>query len=564
MAIRIVPLGGLGEIGMNCMAIELGEPDRGPIVVVDCGVTFPAAVNGVDVIHPDFGWLTARAERIAGLVVTHGHEDHIGAIPYLLQHLAHVDVPVHAPPYALGLIRARLQEHRERLPRAPRLLPSRPRAPYTLAGGAIEVEPVRVTHSIADATALAIRHDGDVIVHTGDFKIDPDPTDGEHFDLERLRAIGDDGVTLLLSDSTNIDSPGTGRGERRVAETLARLVEAAPERVIVGLFASNAHRVRALLEIARRCRRKVALLGRSVQHHVRIAQETGYLDVPPDLLVSFDDAASVPRSQLLVIATGSQAEPRAALARLALDDHPKMRLEPGDTAILSSRAIPGNEVSVMRMVGDLYRRGCVVHLSATEPEIHASGHAHRDEQRAMIDLVRPAAFVPVHGTRHHLERHAALARSAGVADVLVVENGEVAEVDDEGVRKAGAVHVGRIAVDAAGELAEATLRERSQLGELGVVAVAVVVDERGRPSGPVAVSTRGILEEASHAHLLEAARRDVHEALATWPWSTQRPTDDEVREVARLAVRRSLGKATQTRPVAVPLLIRRADDGWRG
>jgi ribonuclease J len=557
MAIRIVPLGGLGEIGMNCMAIELGAPDRGPIVVVDCGVTFPSEANGVDVIHPDFTWLEARAERVEALVVTHGHEDHIGAIPYLLQRF---DVPVHGPPYALGLVRSRLAEHRDRIAREPRLLPTRPRAPFTLARGAIEIEPVRVTHSIADATALAIRHDGDVIVHTGDFKIDPDPTDGELFDVERLKQIGDDGVTLLLSDSTNIDSPGTGRGERRVAETLARLVEGARERVIVSLFASNVHRVRALFEIARRCRRRVALLGRSVQLHVKIAQETGYLEVPPDLLVAFDDVASVPRHELLVIATGSQAEPRAALARIALDDHPKLRLDPGDTAILSSRAIPGNEVHVQRMIGDLYRRGCIVHVAATEPDVHASGHAHRDEQRAMIDLVRPAAFVPVHGSRHHLERHAVLARAAGVADVLVVENGEVAEVDDDGVRKAGDVRVGKIAVDAAGELADATLRDRAVLGALGVVAVSVVVDASGRPRGPVAIATRGVIEEATRPHVIEAARRDVEQTLATWPWATGRPTEEEVREVARLAVRRSLARVTQTKPLAIPLVVRFADD----
>ncbi len=556
MSIRVAPLGGLGEIGMNCMALELGEPERGPIVVIDCGVSFPGLVNGVDVIHPDFSWLEDRAGRIEALVVTHGHEDHIGAIPYLLQRM---DVPVYGPPYALGLVRRRLEEHRERLAREPSLRPTRPRTPFTLAGGTIEIEPVRVTHSIADATALAIRHDHDVVVHSGDFKIDPDPTDRELFDMERLRELGDDGVSLLLSDSTNVDSPGLGRGERRVAETLQRLIEGARERVVVGLFASNVHRVRALFEIARRARRKIALLGRSVQLHVRVAQETGYLEVPPDLLVPIENAASVPRPELLVIATGSQAEPRAALARLALDDHPKLRLEPGDTAILSSRAIPGNEVAVMRMVGDFYRRGCVVHLASTEPEIHASGHAHRDEQRAMIDLVRPAAFVPVHGTRHHLERHAMLARDAGVADVLVIENGERAELDDRGVRKLDAFRAGRIPVDAAGELAEATLRERAALGELGVLAVALVVDGRGRPLS-VDVASRGVLDEAASANVLEVARRDVREALATWPWSSQAPTDDEVREVARLAVRRSVAKATQTKPVALSLLIRRYAD----
>ncbi|GAC1542763.1 MAG: ribonuclease J [Polyangiales bacterium] len=457
MSIRVVPLGGLGEIGMNCMAIELGDAGRAPIVIVDCGVTFPNVANGVDVIHPDFSYLEANRDRIVGLVVTHGHEDHIGAIPYLLRRL---DVPVHAPPYALGLIRNRLAEVAPKS--TPRLIATRPRTPFLLGSGAavVEIEPIRVTHSIADATALAIRGDAGTVVHTGDFKLDPEPVDGETFDEERLRALGSEGVALLLSDSTNADVPGRSRSEREVGEALSAVVEQAEGRVVVALFASNVHRLRALSVIARRTGRKLLLLGRSVHTHVRVSTETGYLAIPPDLLVSIDDAARVPRRELLVVATGSQAEPRAALARLALDDHPRLRLEPGDTVVLSARAIPGNDVAVMRMIGDLYRRGCHVRIKETDPALHTSGHAHRDEQRAMIDWVRPGAFVPVHGTRHHLERHAALAREAGVADVLVVENGEIAEAAADGVRKVGTTRVGRVAVDPAGPIPDAVLRER--------------------------------------------------------------------------------------------------------
>lgn len=559
MAFRILPLGGLGEIGMNCMAIEIGTSSRGPIIIVDCGVSFPTSPHGVELIHPDFTWLAHNRDRIAALFVTHGHEDHIGAIPYLLRRFY---VPVYAPPYALGLIRERMKEHldgeRPYLDRSPETFATRPRVPLTIHHDqhVFEVEPIRVTHSIADATALAIRSDEGVLVHTGDFKIDPDPTDGEQFDRERLRALGDEGVSLLLSDSTNVDSPGVGRSERTVAAALDRAVAGAPGRVVVALFASNVHRMRALAAAARRHERKIVLVGRSVGVHVRVANDTGYLAIAPDQLISMDEAAAFPREHLMVIATGSQAEPRAALARLALDDHPKLRLDPGDRVILSSRAIPGNEVDVMRMVGDLHRRGCEVIVKQSEPEIHASGHAHRDEQREMIDLVRPQSFIPVHGTRHHLERHASLARAAGVSDVLVIENGEVADVDRDGPRKAGVARVGKIAVQVNEELAEVVLRDRRIMGELGVAVASVTVDDGGRPMGDALVVTRGVLEEIARPEALAEARSEVKTALAEHPWSVARPNDDEIREVARLAVRRALARHVGFKPVALAIVHR--------
>lgn len=557
MAFRLLPLGGLGEIGMNCMAIEIGTSGRGPIVIVDCGISFPTSSHGIELIHPDFTWLEQHRERVAALVVTHGHEDHIGAIPYLLRRFY---VPVYAPPYALGLIRERMREHLDNrwLERSPETFATKPRVPFTLRHGAhvLEVEPIRVTHSIADATALAFRTDGGTLVHTGDFKIDPDPTDGEQFDRERLRALGDEGVSLLLSDSTNVDSPGVGRSERVVEGALERAIAGAPGRVVVALFASNVHRLRALARAARKLDRKIVLLGRSVGTHVRVANETGYLAIPPDLLISVDEAAVFPREHLMVIATGSQAEPRAALARLALDDHPRLRLEPGDRVIMSSRAIPGNEVEVMRMVSDLHRRGCEVILKQDDPEIHASGHAHRDEQREMLDLVRPAAFVPVHGTRHHMERHAALAREAGVADVLVIENGEVADVDGDGARKCGVARVGKISVQGSEELPDVVLRDRRLLAELGVAVASVSVDERGRPLADPLVVTRGVLEEVTRPEALAEARAEVRASLAEHPWSVERPSDDEIREVARLAVRRALARHVGFKPLALALVQR--------
>jgi ribonuclease J len=557
MAFRLLPLGGLGEIGMNCMAIELGASGTGPVVIVDCGVSFPSGSHGIELIHPDFTWLRQNQDRVAALLITHGHEDHIGAIPYLLRQFY---LPVYAPPYALGLIRERMKEHLENkwLDRSPDTFATRPRTPFTIHHGnhVIEVEPIRVTHSIADATALAIRSDEGTLVHTGDFKIDPDPTDGEQFDRERLREIGNEGVSLLLSDSTNVDSPGTGRSERVVSDALERVVAGAPGRVVVGLFASNVHRLRALAVAARKFDRKIVLLGRSVGTHVRVARETGYTAIPPDLVISVDEAAAFPRQHVMVIATGSQAEPRAALARLALDDHPKLRLDPGDRVILSSRAIPGNEVEVMRMVSDLHRRGCEVILKQSEPDIHASGHAHQDEQRDMIDLVRPDAFVPVHGTRHHMERHAALARDAGVRDTLVIENGEIAEIDGEGPRKVGVARVGKIAVQGNEELPDVVLRDRRLLAELGVAVASVSVDDAGRPLADPIVVTRGVLEEVARPEALAEARAEVRSSLAEYPWSVARPTDDEIREVARLAVRRALARHVGFKPIALALVQR--------
>lgn len=556
-ALRLLPLGGLGEIGLNLMVLEC----RGDLLLIDCGLMFPEAyMMGIDLVIPDVSALAGREGDIRGLVLTHGHEDHIGAIPYLLRSL---EVPIHAPPYALGLIRERLKEHLEgdhaRLRRAPLMFATRPRIPFEIRheGHVIEVEPIRVTHSIADATALAIRTDEGLLVHTGDFKIDPDPTDGEAFDRQRLGELGREGVDLLLSDSTNVDSPGVGRGERVVSDALFRVVDGAPGRVVVALFASNVHRLRAIASIARRTRRKIVLLGRSVTTHARVAQETGYLTLPPDLVVPLDEAASVPRNELLVISTGSQAEPRAALARLALDDHPKLRLEPGDRVILSSRAIPGNEVEVVRMVSDLHRRGCEVVVREGEPAIHASGHAHRDEQREMIDLVRPGAFVPVHGTRHHLERHAALAREQGVRDVLVIENGEIGDVDRTGARKTGTAPVGRVSVQSGEEIPDAVLRDRRLLGELGVVTASVTVDDAGRPIGEPVVATRGVIDEASRPEILAEVRSEVTAALSGHPWTVARPSEDELAEVARLAARRAVARHLRVKPLALAL-VRRA------
>ena len=407
---------------MNCLALE----QQGEVLVVDCGVTFDDRGLGIDVVHPDFTAL--ERYRVAGLFLTHGHEDHIGAIPYFLRRF---DVPVYGPRYALGLVRERAAEH-EILDHVT-LHEVTPRQRVQV--GSFEVEPIRVTHSIADATALAIRTDAGLVVHTGDFKFDDAPPDGETFDVARFQALAVEGIRLLLSDSTNIDARGPTGSEGAVGHALDDIVAAAEHAVVVAVFASNVHRLRILGEIARRHGRKLVALGRSVSTHARvarsIARSTGehagapYLDWPNDLVWPADRARELPRRALLGVATGSQGEGAAALARLARGEHPAFDLAAEDVVVMSSRVIPGNEAAVVRVMGDLLRRGVAVRTWWSDRDVHVSGHAHRDEQRRMIELARPRAFVPLHGTLHHLFRHAALARELGVPEVCVLENGDV-------------------------------------------------------------------------------------------------------------------------------------------
>ena len=531
---------------MNALALE----QDGEAILVDCGVTFDERGLGVDVVHPDFSALENL--RVRGVVLTHGHEDHIGALPYFLRRF---DVPVWGPPYALGLVRERLAEH-EVLGWA-KLFPTSPRSPFEV--GPFRVEPVRVTHSIADATALVITTSAGTIVHTGDFKFDEDPVDGEAFDVERLRQAGDEGVALLLSDSTNVDARGDAAGdERGVGDAIRGIVAAAEGAVVVAMFASNVHRLKMLGEIARATHRRIVILGRSVQTHARVAHATGYLDWPGDITWPAERARELPRNQILGIATGTQAEARAALARLAHNEHPSLELAAGDTVILSSRVIPGHEPEVYALMGDLLRHG--VHLKSwiSDRGVHVSGHAHSAEQRRMIELVRPRSFVPLHGTLHHLHRHAELARGCGVGEVTILEDGEVGVLDEHGLRKDGRVPHGRVHVWAGRVIAPAVIRERQVIAQEGVALVVVTVDGRGDPVGDVAIQTRGVLDPNLSAGLLAGAQRDAHDALRELPRSGPGRTSDDaaITEAVRLAVRRSFARALGFKPVTVVQVVR--------
>jgi len=556
--LRILPLGGLGEIGMNCLALE----QRGEVLVIDCGVAFDGRNLGVDVVHAD---LTAlEPYNVVGLFVTHGHEDHIGAIPYFLRRW---DVPVFGPRYALGLVRERAAEH-EILDHA-QLCEAPPRSRVRV--GSFEVEPIRVTHSIADATALAVRTDAGLVVHTGDFKFDDAPPDREVFDVERFEELSREGVRLLLSDSTNVDALGPTGSEAGVGQALEPIVATATGAVVVGVFASNVHRLQMLGDIARRHGRKLVLLGRSVATHARVARATArqtgdragvpYLEWASDLVWPADRARELPRSSVLAIATGTQGEDAASLARLGRGEHPAFDVGEGDVVVMSSRVIPGNEPDVMRVMSALLRRGVELRTWWSDREVHVSGHAHRQEQRRMIDMVRPLAFVPVHGTLHHLSRHAALARELGVREVAVLENGDVGELDDsvEGaLRKAGRVHAGRVHVFAQRPIPPSVLHERAGLAARGAAHVVVQVDARGRPTGDIELTTRGVVDEALDAHVLAAARADALAAVEELAngQTGEATTDARIAEAARHAVRRALDRTLGFRPSTSVTVLR--------
>ena len=543
--LQVVTLGGLGAIGMNCMVLEQGDD----VLVIDCGVTFPARDIGVDVLHPRFEHLVERADRVRGVIITHGHEDHIGALPYLLDRM---DVPVWGPAHSLSLIERRLEEHGIDVKRT-RMRETKPREAFDV--GSFQIEPIRVTHSIADATALAIRTIAGLVIHTGDFKIDPSPTDGEVTDEARLSELGDEGVRLLFSDSTNVDSRGWSGSESDVGDALEKEIASADHRVIVGLFASNVQRLSRLGAIAVRAGRKICLLGRSMQNHADTARSLGMLPWPSNLVVDVDVAQNMPRRDVLILATGTQAEARAALSRLALGTHPRMRIAAGDTLVLSSRVIPGNDREVVMMMGDFLRAGIHVVSRITHPGIHASGHAHRDEQLRMIELCRPRAFMPVHGTLHHLCRHAELAREAGVEEVIVVEDGDLVRVPTDGApTRTGRIEVGQVAIWDGEEIDDAVLRDRATLARAGVLAVSVTVDRRGNPLGRARVSATGVVGPME-GDVLEMAARAVDRAMQSADERT-RESDDALATSAKLAARRSVEAETSVRPTVLVHVMR--------
>jgi ribonuclease J len=542
--LRVIPLGGLGEIGLNLLVLEYEDT----AIAVDCGVMFPdAEMLGVDVVIPDLTYLRSLGDRFRGIFLTHGHEDHIGALPYVLPDM---EVPVHGTPLTLGFVDDRLGQHDvaadlQRYGTTP------------VRVGPFTVEPFAMTHSIPDAVGLAVHTPVGTVVHTGDFKIDQTPLDGRLPDLGRLAELGAEGVLLLMSDSTNVEHAGVTPSERTVGTQLEVIFREATGRILVTTFSSHIHRMQQVIDLAVRFRRKVGLVGRSLVSHAGVARDLGLLHVPDGLLVDLGIARGLPRDEVVLITAGSQAEAASALMRIAMDAHPKVGIDPGDTVVMSSRIIPGNERPIANLVNHLYRRGAVVHYGRTAP-IHVSGHASQEELKLVLNLVRPQHFVPVHGEYRHLVRHQQLAASVGVAEsgCHLLEDGDVLELTDTGARRAERVAAGRVFVDGkgVGDVEGVVLRDRRHLSEGGLVLAVVAIAQHSGDviAGPDLI-TRGVVADEASSEVMEGARAEVLQALAAVN-SESRTESAEVKEEVRKALRRYF-KRLDRRPVILPFVL---------
>jgi len=506
-ALKIIPLGGLGEIGKNMMALEYADD----IIVIDAGVMFPEeAMLGIDLIIPDITYLLENRSKIRGIVITHGHEDHIGALPYVLKQL---DVPIYATPLAHGLISMKLKEHK--MKRGAKLNIVEPGGRVSL--GAFNVELFRVCHSIPDAVGLAIGTPLGTIVHTGDFKVDHTPVDGKPSDFTRLAKLGSEGVLLLLSDSTYVELQGYTPSEQVVGDTLERIMAKAPARVIVCTFASLISRVQQVINAAAKHDRRVCMVGRSMVDTAQIALKMGYLQAPPGLLARLDEIRHLPRRQVAIVATGTQGEPTSALVRMANHDHPQLHIVPGDTVVMSATAIPGNEKMVNRTINNLFRQGASVLYDRLE-RVHVHGHASQEELKMMINLTKPRFFVPIHGEYRHLALHAQLAQVMGIpkSNTFVLEDGDVLELTPEKGRVSGKVASGPIYVDGLGawDMTSVVLRDRRMLSKDGIVVVILAIDKRtGKVMTTPDVISFGFVDSKESPELMEATRNLLVDTL---------------------------------------------------
>jgi len=546
--LRLLPLGGLGEIGLNHLALECA----GKILLVDCGLMFPeASMLGVDLVIPDVTPLAGRRDDIVGLVLTHGHEDHIGALPYLWEQLG--CPPVYATAMTLGLLEARLAEHdlKGKVPLHQVTL----RSPLTI--GPFEVEFFRAAHSIADGAGLAIRTPAGLVVHTGDFKLDPTPVDGETTDLARLAAYGEEGVLLLLADSTNVEREGVTLSEKLVGDAFRDILPRATGRVLVATFSSNIHRLQQVIDAAAASRRRVVISGRSMEQNVATARRLGFLSVPDGVLADLRELPALPAERTVILTTGSQGEPLSSLSRIALDDHRQIRIQPGDQVILSARSIPGNERAIATLINHLYRRGAEVHYERTS-EIHVSGHASREELKLVHRLVRPRYFVPVHGEYRHLVKHAALARELGMRDehAVVLENGQPLKLSPNGLQLEERVGSGRIFVDGrgVGDIGSLELRDRSHLANHGLVVVLLALQrESGSCIYGPELLTRGFIDAERNGCLAEARER-VLAVLAEHSPDTLADAE-ELRDEVRRALKRFFARTIERRPLILPVIL---------
>ena len=546
--LRVIPLGGLGEIGKNMMALECGDD----IVVVDCGVQFPTEEQlGVDLIIPDVSYLVERADRVRAILITHGHEDHIGALPFVLPQL---NVPVYAPRLAHGLISVKLQEHRAT--RGAIVEPIDPDISYQF-GRNFQVSWFRVCHSIPDAMGIALGTPLGTVIHTGDFKIDHTPVDGRTIDLPTLAQHGSDGVLLLCSDSTYAEVPGYTPSEHILSNAFERAIGDAPGRVMVATFASLISRVQQVVDAAARHNRKVSIVGRSMADNVNMAAAMGYLTLPPGTLLSLSEIRAYPPEQVVLLTTGSQGEPTSALVRIANQDHRDVAIMEGDTIVISATPIPGNELLVSRTIDNLLRQGAKV-LYDRIATVHVHGHASQEELKMMLSLTQPRYFVPVHGEYRHLMAHARLAWDMGLAPegIFVLEDGDVLELSDRGGQVVDTVSASPIFIDglSARDSQSAVLRERRALAKDGVVVIVVSRNRHtGRPAGSAQIRSSGFMEAAETDGLFEQLSELVDTVLADSPDLAAAP--DRLKNKIRDAARRFLLNEARRRPTIVPVLL---------
>ncbi len=547
--LHIVPLGGLGEFGMNCMAVRWGDD----IIVIDAGLMFPEAeLLGVDIVVPDISYLIENRHRVRGIVLTHGHEDHIGALPWVLSEL---NVPVWGTEFTLAYVEDKLEEHG--LLDEADLREIRPNESFKI--GPFTVHPIQVTHSLVDCVALAIHTPLGVIVHTGDFKVDPTPTDNRLFDLHAFAEYGKTGVLALFQDSTNVERKGYTPSERTVRRKFDEVFAHTRRRLFISCFSSSIHRIKLAVEMAWQHGRKVAFAGRSMNSSAEIAEDLGYIEIPEGLLIHPGEIKNFAPEKVCVMISGTQGEPMSALSRAAVDNHKHAKIEKGDTVMLSSRIIPGNEKAIYRMIDHLFRREAhVIYDDGSSPPVHVSGHASQEELKLIINLVKPKYFIPIHGEYRQLKLHAEMAGAmhGSVGNVMLIESGDILEFDDMGARKAGRVNVGRVCIDSGSRtdvVEDLVIKDRRHLSEDGIVLPIIAINKlTGRVETSPEIVTRGF--SPGEDGFVEGAREIVMQTLES---SSSEETTDYglIKEKIRADLKRYVSKQTQKRPLIMPVIL---------
>ena len=545
--LKIIPLGGLGEIGKNMTAFEFG----GDIIVVDCGMGFPDEdMYGVDMVLPDISYLKANASRVRGIIITHGHEDHIGAVPYVLKEL---DVPIYTMPLTAALIELKLEEHD--LLYNTQIFTKKVGSSFRL--GAFTIEFINVNHSIPDAVALAIGTPIGTVIHTGDFKIDVTPIQGSMMDIARLGQLGNDGVLALLSDSTNVEKPGYSASERKVGASFNKLFMGCDKRIIITTFASNVHRLQQIIDVAAKYGRKVAITGRSMENVLHVASVLGYVKIPENVMVDLEKVNSLPREKTVIISTGSQGEAMSALYRMAFSEHKQIKVEAGDRVIISASAIPGNETMISRVIDELFHKGAEV-IYDRNTELHVSGHASQEEQKMVLALTKPKYFIPVHGEYRMLVKHAELGRMMGVQpkNIVIAENGKVIEISKKGIRCEETVQAGAVMLDGSGtsEVGSVVMRDRHRLAEDGMIVVVLPYssDDRKLLSDPEII-TRGFIYVKEAEAMMDELKRVTLESVAAC--EEQRVTDwTAIKNRVKSNLSGYLYKTTRRSPMILPVI----------